>query len=143
MSVKLEKVRKAIFAKLNVSGVTDAGATGVYHKAAPSPDADRYVLIFDRKAYANEETWGGSIAQEKMDWLIKTVVQEGTPTLGQIALAEQILAACEVALSGAWSVDGVTVVEAKRVVDLVSQQEVVAGSTTREHRGFLFRTIVE
>src|SRR5687768_17445786 len=99
MSALSEKVRVALYNKLNVSGVTTLATGGVHHPIAPEP-SDTHYLIFHRQASRDVNyTFGSNLLNEDDFWLIKAVTDEDSSTTKEPAeLAEDILEAAETAI---------------------------------------------
>jgi hypothetical protein len=143
MSAISEKVRTALYAKLNVSGVTSLAEGGVYESQAPDTTTDAYV-IFQRQApgsvlYAFGTANAPTQVLEDDLWLIKAVVDEASDTsMSPQSLAEAILRACETALGSTLTLSGNTVLWMARFADMPPYQETL-GDRSIFHRGFLLR----
>jgi hypothetical protein len=141
MSAISEKVRVALYAKLNVSGVTALAA--VYESHAPKNAALPY-LIFRRQAPGevvySHGTGSGPTQQLESDlWLIKAVTDEDSDTTKEPQkLAEDIQAAAVTALGTSLTLSGNTVVWLARFADIPGYEELLDDRTIY-HRGFLLR----
>jgi len=142
MSAISEKVRVALFAKLNVSDVTGL-VTGIFHKQAPEGTARPYV-IFQRQApgpaiYA----LGNNLAAERDLWMIKALTDEdSSQTLEPEALGEAILAACETAIGDSMTLTGNTVRMVRRTQDIPSYTEKLSDRSIY-HQGFFLDIFTE
>lgn len=139
MSVISEKVRVALFTKLNVSGVTSLATGGVHYQHAPNNTSTPYV-IFDRVAPGIiKRPVLGSLVLEDDLWQIKAVVREGDSTTKEpVELAQDILEACETAINETLTVTGNTVEFCKRVSDIPGYKELVNDNWVY-HEGFNLR----
>ena len=139
MSVISEKVRVALFTKLNVSGVTSL-VTGVHYHHAPNNSTTPYV-VFDRVApgTVKRPVLGGLILEDDL-WQIKAIVSEGDSTTKEpVELAQDILEACETAINESLTLSGNTVEYIKRVSDIPGFKELV-NDRWIYHEGFNLRT---
>lgn len=145
MSAISEKVRVALYTKLNVSGVTSLATGGIFESIAPDNSALPYV-IFQRQGpgpivYAMGAT---SPTQQLEDdlWLIKAVTDEDSDTTKEPQkLGEDILAACITALGTSMTLSGNTVTGYYRFSDIPPYQDPL-NDRTIYHRGFLWRIAV-
>ncbi len=150
MSAISEKVRVALYSKLNVSGVytltgtVSSGVGKIFESLAPDDIALPYV-IFQRQAPGEVVYSMGTAAltptqQLETDlWLIKAVVDEDSDTTKEPQkLAEDILAACVTALGSSMSLSGNTVVWYSRFADMPPYQEIL-NDRMIYHRGFLLK----
>lgn len=139
MSVLSEKIRQALYQKLNVPSVVGAGlATGVYHKKAPERSRLPY-LIFARQAVGTlQGTFRGFLLESDL-WLIKAITDENSSaTKEPETLGEDILAAAETSIGGGIAITGGAIESVGRERDIpgyVEQQSDV----TVYHQGFLLR----
>lgn len=146
MSAISEKVRIALYGKLNVSGVTTLASGGIFESIAPESTSLPYV-IFQRQGPApvtySFGTSGGPTQQLENDlWLIKAVTDEDSDTTkGPQKLAEDILAACVTALGTSLTLSGNTATWFARFADMPPYQETLSDRTIF-HRGFLQRIAV-
>lgn len=150
MSAISEKVRVALYSKLNVSGVwsltgtVSTGVAKVFESKAPEDAALPYV-IFQRQAPGEVVYSFGTAAltptqQLETDlWLIKAVTDEDSDTTKEPQkLGEDILAACLTAIGNTLSLSGNTVVWLSRFADMPPFQEQLSDRTIY-HRGFLLK----
>lgn len=80
MSVLSEKVRVALFAKINVSAVKNLATGGVWHMMAPPSTARPYV-VFNRQASAPVvRAFNNTDIVENDLWLIKVISDEDSST---------------------------------------------------------------
>lgn len=142
MSVISEKVRAALYAKLNVSSVLTGGtglARAVYYQHAPDGAQTPYV-VFNRVASARVKraTFGNSVLEDDL-WDIKAIVEAAnSSTLGPIELAQDILEDCEAAINESLTVTGNTVEYVKREADNPGFRELV-NDRYIYHEGFQLR----
>lgn len=143
MSAISEKVRVALFTKLNVSAVVGSGkATAVYYANAPKSALFPYV-IFDRVAPGpvKRPVLGGLILEDDL-WQIKVVVDEDSSTTKEPQeIAQDILELCETTINETLTVSGNTVEYCKRASDIPGYRE-VANTRHIYHEGFNLRTQV-
>lgn len=144
MSVISEKVRKALFAKLDTAAVVGTGkATAVYESKAPENASLPYV-VFNRQAPGEvQRTFGATFAMESDLWLLKALADEdSSKTKEPQELAEDILILCETAIGGSLTLSGNTVVWCERFADMPPLEE----TQVDRHvyiRGFLLRVATE
>jgi hypothetical protein len=140
MSAISEKVRKALYAKLNVSGVTSI-ASGVYESQAPA-DASFPYVIFQRQAPGEVvRSFSGLLQLEQDLWLIKAVADASSTrdnTQSPQETAEEIVIACETAIGASLTLSGNTVVWCQRFADMPPYQQDETDDRIF-HRGFLLR----
>lgn len=121
MSSFSENVRIALFAALNVPGVTSTKATGgVHYKVAPVDVAQpfRYV-IFDRVPGTVDYALGNNLVGERDLWRIKAITEQDSSTAYEPPqLGEIILSACNTAIGGSLTITGGTVSIARRKNDI-------------------------
>lgn len=142
MSVLSEKVRAALYAKLNVSNVTTLATGGVHHMIAPNGTARPY-LIFNRQGSAPVvRAFCEKLIAEDDQWLIKAVTDEDCSTTKEPQeLAFDILNAAETALGNSLTLSGGSQTwSVERVSDIPEFFE-----TTNDrvifHAGFLLRVV--
>ena len=139
MSAISEKVRVALYAKLNVSGVTSLATGGVFYKHAPNTASTPYV-VFDRVApgKVKRPVLGNQILEDDL-WQIKAVVSEGDSTTKEpVELAQDILEAADTAINETLTVSGNTVEYCKRDFDIPGYKELV-NDRWIYHEGFNLR----
>lgn len=144
MSVASEKVRKAIFAKSNVSAVVGSGKlTAVYESKAPA-DAVFPYGIFSRQAPGEVNyTFGTTNVLESDLWLFKVAADEGSSTTKEPQeLAEDLLNVWESTLGTELTLSGNEVTWMARFADMppIEQQQ---NDRWAYLRGFLMRVGVE
>ena len=143
MSVISEKIRVALRAKLNVSGVLASGtgyATAVYYQKAPANAVTPYV-IFNRVAPGpvKRPVLGALVLEDDL-WQIEAVTEESNhTTLGPVELGQDILEDCETAIGETLTISGNTVEYCKRVSDIPGYPEFVNNRHVF-HEGFNLRT---
>lgn len=152
MSAISEKVRNALYAKLNVSGVTslvgfyDAPTNTkgkIFESLAPDDAATPYVIFGRQAPEPITYTMGPTQWQESDLWLIKAVTDEDSDKdKGPQKLAEDILAACVTALGTSLTLSGNEVVWFSRFSDMPPFQETLTDRTIY-HRGMIWRIAVE
>lgn len=118
MSAISEKVRTALYAKLNVSGVTTLATGGIHFMVAKDGTALPYV-VFSRIPANVDYAFGDSLIGERDLWLIKAVCdKESSTTLSPPSLAEDILTACETAIGTTLTLSGNTTQRVKRTSEI-------------------------
>jgi len=140
MSSLSEKVRVALFAKLNVSDVKALAVGGIHHLNAPEGTAMPYIT-FRRQApgmltYAFSNT---RIAETDL-WLIKAVCDEDSSTTKEPQqLNEEILALAENKIGNSLTLSGGSVTwNVSRESDIPEYIE-MANDRVIYHNGFLLR----
>jgi hypothetical protein len=146
MSVYSERVRKALYAKLNVSGVLSSGtglATAVYEGKAPKGAALPY-LIFHRQA---DEPVTYSMGQtnilETSFWVVQGFADTPTTTKSPQEVAETIAQNAETALGTSLTLTGGGTVGWLGRVNNTPALESQQGDRYVYQRGFLVRVSVE
>lgn len=142
MSTLSEKIRVALFAKLNVAAVVGAGkATAVYHAKAPETALFPY-LIFRRQAPGTVNyTFGLTLSHEDDLWLIKVLTDEDSSvTKEPEALAEEILGFAETAIGTSLTLTGSETWTVHRQADIPSFTEDQTDRSIYNH-GFLLRIV--
>lgn len=143
MSAISEKVQAALYAKLNVSGVTNLATGGVWADIAPESASTPYLLFRRQAPGIVQRTFGPTLALEDDLWLIKAVTTEDDDTTkSPQALGEAILAAAETAIGGSLTLSGNTVVWCERQSDMPGYEE-PESDYILYHRGFLLRVKTE
>ncbi len=98
MSAISEKVRLALYSKMNVSGVTSLATGGIHHKIAPE-SANYPFIVFQRVSGIPSYTFGLTLAIEDDVWMVKALADEDSSTTkSPQALCEDILTAVRTAL---------------------------------------------
>lgn len=143
MSSISEKVRIALFAKLNVSGVTTLATGGIYHKKAPE-SANMPFVVFHRQTQKDVlYALGGNAVGEWDWWLIKALMDEdSSQTKEPEALAEEILTACETAIGNSLTLSGNTVRLVRRKMDIPDYIERL-GDRDIHHHGFYLEVFTD
>lgn len=139
MSTLSEKVRTALYGKMNVSAVTNLATGGVHHITAPESAALPFIL-FMRSAPGAVE-WGFSSSQEIEDdlWMVKALADEDSSTsLSPQSLNEDILEAAETAIGQTLTLSGGTALWVRRFSDIPELTENV-GDRLIYQNGFLLR----
>jgi hypothetical protein len=131
MSAISEKVRTALFGKLNVSTVLSSGtgyATAIYYKVAES-DAVLPYVVYDRVAPGPVKfvLFGPEQVLEDDLWQVTAYTDRQTTPNGMepIQLGQTILTACETAIGDDLTLTGSTVQFCKRVSDIPGGRELV------------------
>jgi hypothetical protein len=142
MSAISEKVRQAIFAKLNVSAVVGSGkASGVHWKIAPE-DAEYPFIVFDRAPLTVEKGLNSPNQGERDRWWIKCLADEDASTTKEPSeLCEDILEAAETAIGTTLTITGQTVSWVQRVADIPPGIDEFNDRTIFQH-GFQLETFV-
>lgn len=142
MSIISEKLRVAIYAKLNVASVTSAGATGVYYHRVPEFAVLPYV-VFSRVAPGTlmRATFGNSLLENDL-WQISGFADEDSDNdrEPQTVIAD-MLAAAETSLADNITITGASVKYAKKFSELPSMSELSNGRWIYQE-GFNFQTQV-
>lgn len=142
MSALSEKVRVALYTKLNVSGVTSLATGGVYHLLAPETAAKPY-LTFNRQGAAPvTRAFESNLIAEEDLWVIKAVADEDSSTTKEPQqLAEEILQAAETAIGTSLSLAGGSVTwGVERFADVPEYTETVNDRLVYHH-GFILRVV--
>lgn len=146
MSSISEKVRVALYSKLNVSGVLSSGtglATAVYNAKAPENASLPYVIFQYQAPGTVIRTFGQTLALEDGLWLVKGVADEDSSTSKEPQqVAAEIANSCETAIGTSMTLSGNTVVLIERVQDIPPYVEVL-NDRFIYHSGFLLRVAVE
>lgn len=142
MSVLSEKVRIALYTKINVSAVLNLATGGVHHLIAPQ-NASRPFVIFQRQAQtAISRGFGQNLIAEDDIWTIKAVTDEDSSTTKEPQqLGEDILAAIETALGTSLTLAGGSetwLIE--RMADIPASME-VANDRVIFTSGFMLRVV--
>lgn len=146
MSAISEKVRTALYGKLNVSGVRNlvgdvtTGYGKIFESEAPADTAFPY-LVFSRQAPGEAVySFGSPTLQLETDiWLIKALTdKDSSTTQSPQTLGQAILTAAETAIGNSLTLSGNTAVWVARVADMPPYQERL-GDRLIYHRGFLLR----
>ena len=142
MSAISEKVRTALYAKLNVSGVTTLATGGIHFMHAKDGTALPYV-VFSRIPAAVDYAFGETLIGERDLWLIKAVCdKESSTTLSPPSLAEDILTACETAIGTSLTLSGNTSQRVKRNGEIPNFIE-LSGDRAIYHHGFYLDVYVD
>jgi hypothetical protein len=140
MSAISEKIRVALYNKLNVGAVVGSGkATGVYHLTAPEGAALPYV-VFSRVApgTVKRPVLGGLVLEDDL-WQISVFADEDSHASKEPQqIAQEILLACETAINETLTITGNTVEYVKRVSDIPSMTSLQNGRYIY-HEGFNLR----
>lgn len=140
MSSLSEKVRVALYSKINVSGVTSLATGGVYHLTAPVGAKLPYVT-FNRQAPAPVTySFGNTRIAENDLWLIKAVCDEDSSTTKEPQqLNEEILSAIETTVGNSLTLSGGSVTwNVERFADIPEYLETY-NDRLIYHNGFLLR----
>lgn len=147
MSAYSERVRKALYAKLNVAGVLSSGtglATAVYNAKAPTSAALPYLVFQEQAAAPVVYVMGQSIADETSFWVIQGFADKNSSsTKSPQEVAEMIAQNALTALGTTMTLTGGgTVTWMGRVQDVGPIESQQADRYVYQ-RGFLFRVSVE
>jgi hypothetical protein len=144
VSALSEKVKDALYAKLNVSAVVGSGkAAAVYYDDAPSNATKPYV-IFNRPAPGpvTRNTIGGNILETDY-WMVKVVTDESSSTSkSPQKFGQEISLLCETAIGSTLTISGGTVEYMVRANDIPGYKELV-NNRFEYHEGFLMKIQVE
>lgn len=151
MSAISEKVRIALYAKLNVSGVytltgtVSSGVGKIFESIAPDNTELPYVIFQRQAPEPLVYSMGASAPTQQLEsdvWLIKAVTDEDSDTTkGPQKLGEDISAACITALGTSMTISGNTVTGYYKLQDIPPYQDPL-NDRTIFHRGFLWRIAV-
>lgn len=134
MSAISEKVRTALFTKLNVSGVTSL-VGGIYYELAPVTASLPYV-VFSRIPGTVDRAFSDALIGERDLWMVKAITDEdSSSTQSPQGLGQTILAACETAIGSTLSLTGASALRVVRKNDIPSYQEVLSDRVIY-HQGF-------
>jgi hypothetical protein len=140
MSAKSEKVRTALFGKLNVSAVTSLAKGGVHWGIAPETVDTINFVTFSRVPVSRDFALGNNLVGERDQWMIKAIVDEDAVTNKEPSQhAEEILTAAETAIGGALTISGGEVHMARRVRDIPAYREDL-NDRHIWHHGFILET---
>lgn len=119
MSAISEKVRTAIFAKMNVSSVVGINkATAIYYGIAPV-EAVYPFIVFNRVAGNVDRTFQETLIGERDRWFIKCLSdREASSTKSPQELNETILGLAETAIGNSLTITFGTVHRCVRVADI-------------------------
>ena len=140
MSALSEKVRTALYTKLNVSGVTNLATGGIHHQIAPAGTPKPYI-VFQRQASApTVRAFAQTLIAENDLWLVRAVSDEDCSTTKEPQeLNEDILEAAETAIGTSLTLTGgseVWLVERDSDIPEYVEQ---AADRLIYHNGFLLR----
>jgi len=140
MSVLSEKVRVALFSKMNVSGVTSLATGGVHHQLAPETASMPYVVFNRQAADLVVRAFKQTLIAESDIWLIKAISDENSSTTKEPQqLNEDILNAVETAIGNSLTLSGGSEVwSVERVQDIPEFIE-IRGDRAIYYNGFLLR----
>jgi len=141
MSVLSEKIRVALFNKMNVPSVTSLASGGIHHIHAPE-NASKPFVIFQRQASGDViRSFSNSLLAEDDLWLVKAISDEDSSTTKEPQqLNAEILAACENAIGSSLAITGGTVYDASRLRDIPEYYEIAADRSIY-HSGFILRIV--
>lgn len=146
MSTISEKVRVAIFGKLNVASVLASGtglATGVHNDKAPESAVFPYVVFNQQASSPVIRTFAQTLALEDDLWLVKGLADEDSSTTKEPQqVAAELANLCETAIGTSLTLSGNTAALIERVYDMPPFTE-QRGDRFIYHRGFLLRVAVE
>jgi len=143
MSAISEKVRVALYTKLNVSGVTTLATGGIFESIAPESASLPYVIFQRQAAEPVVYSFGINLQLESDLWAIRAVTDEDSNTAKEPqGLGEEILAACQTAIGTSLTLTGNTNVWCARFQDIAPYQDPL-NDRTIYHRGFLLRVATE
>jgi hypothetical protein len=142
MSAISEKVRTALYAALNVSGVTSLASGGIHYKIAPEGTETPYV-VFNRFPAQVHYGLGNNLVGERDEWLIKALTDEDSSTTKEPSeLAEEILTAAETAIGTTLTLTGNTVRRVRRVREMPDYLEPL-GDRVIWHHGFFLEVFTD
>ena len=147
MSVYSERVRKALFAKLNVSGVLSSGtglATAVYNSKAPESASFPYLVFQEQAAAPVGYNFSQTIADETLYYVIQGFADKNSSTTkSPQEVAETIAQNAETAIGTTMTLTGggtVTWIGRENNIPPIESQQ---GDRYVYQRGFLLRVSVE
>lgn len=117
MSAISHQVEPALYAKLNVSGVTSLATGGVHNETTT---ASLPYVIFNRQAAKEPVRTYGGIALEDDIWLIKAFADENShATKSARRLISEILIAAETAIGSSLTLGSGATLKVERLADVV------------------------
>jgi len=140
MSIVSDRVRRAIFTKLNVTAVKSLATGGVHHLMAAQGTAKPYI-VFNRQSAADVlYAFANTRIAENDLWLIKAISDEDSSTTKEPQqLNEEILAAAEAQIGNSLTLDGGSVTwNVERFADIPEYVE-MANDRLIFYNGFLLR----
>lgn len=143
MSALSEKVGIALYAALNVSGVTSKATGGVWRGQPSDSAALPYVVVTRQAPGETVRTFGQMLIMEDDLWLIKSVADEDAHSafLSTGAHNEAVLAACLAAHGTSLTLSGGSVTWlVERVADIPTYNENFADRVI-VHDGYLLRIV--
>lgn len=138
MSKLSEQVRKSLYTKMNVSGVTSLANGGIHYLQAPSNAVLPYV-VFSRLPRNVSYQFNGGIGYESDLWLIKAITDNSHSSKSAVTLGEEILQAVETAIGESLTLTNAQSLLVRRTADMPSYTELESNKTIH-HQGF-FLTI--
>lgn len=141
MSAISEKVRTALYTKMNVSGVTTLAKNGIHYQIAPAGTECPYI-IFNRQASKDAiYTFGFTLSHEDDLWLIKAVTDKDSSTIASPqSLGQQILTAAESVIGQSLTLTGSVTWMVLRSIDIPNYVEKLTDRHLH-HQGFLLRVV--
>jgi hypothetical protein len=128
-----EKVRTALFAKMNVTAVTSLATGGVHFVQAKEGTAIPYV-VFTRLPVDVHYALANNLVGERDVWLIKALADKDSHSLKSApSLAEDILTAIETAIGTTLTLTGNTVRRVRRVREIPNYTEKVTDRIIYHH----------
>ena len=140
MSVLSEKVRVALFGKMNVSGVTSLATGGVHHLIAPE-NVNKPYVVFNRQASSDVvRAFQNNLIAESDVWTVMAIADEDCSTTKEPQqLNQDILSAVETAIGNSLSLSGGSETwNVERTADIPEFIEMVNDRPVY-HNGFLLR----
>lgn len=142
MSAISEKVRTALYAAMNVSGVTTLATGGIHYKVAPET-AEYPFVTFTRIPVDVHYAMANNLVGERDLWQIKALTRKGNhASLSPPALAEDILTAVETAIGTTLTLSGNTVRRVRRVSEIPDYIEDLTDGPVFHH-GFNLEVFTE
>jgi hypothetical protein len=147
MSAYSERVRKALYAKLNVAGVLSSGtglATAVYNAKAPEGATLPFLIFQEQAASPVEYNFGQGIADETSFWAVQGFADKNSSaTKSPQEVAETIAQNALTALGTTMTLTGGGTVTWLGRVNDITPLESQQGDRYVYQRGFLLRVSVE
>lgn len=142
MSVVSEQIRKAIFTKLSVTGVTNLATKGIHFMVAPDGTKAPFV-VFSRVPKPLIYNLNSTLLIENDLWLIKAITDKDSHlSKSPVTLAEDILSACDSAIGESLTLADNVCLMARRVSEIPNYIETQADRNFYHH-GFYLETYAE
>ncbi len=143
MATLAEKVRKALYGKLNVAGVTTYVSTRIYNMTAPETAVYPFLTYTRQAPGAVVYGLDGSVQLEDDLWMIKALTTEDdSASYAPQELADLILEAALTAIGTTLTLSGGTTRIVRRFSDIPPMADTVSDRLVYQH-GFLLRVAAQ